>query len=91
MNITRDLYANKIDHFTDENLGLEKEVAELRVKAELLREELYTDDFSLMGDSGITGNNFSVGTLGAGTDLDGYEDMYSDLNSMIESLSIRLD
>lgn len=88
---TRDLYTHKIQIFSEENTILEKEVADLRSKAEALRSELFTDDLSEMGDSVAGGKTFSVGSLGVGTDLDGYENMFSDLDSMIESISIRLD
>jgi hypothetical protein len=87
----RELYTHKIDIFSQENLVLDKEVSILQKKVDRMREELFSDDLSEMGNSLVKVKNKSIGTLGDDQDLDGYDGMYSDINSMIESMSIKFD
>ena len=81
-------YQFKINMFGEENALLEKENQVLKLKAEKLKLQIYQDDLSDFERSIVSGSNL-VSALDQ--DLDQFDNLYSDINSVIESLSINLE
>lgn len=84
----KEQYRLKIRIFGEENELLEAENKSLRLRAEKLKQEVYEDDLSEFERSVIAGSRLFTDP---NEDLDEFDNLYSDINSVIESLSINLE